>query len=76
MAYDGSRAKNAVIGSFAADAAAMPLHWIYDHSKINAILGEHITAPEFFGKPSCPFYDSARNPGTVKYSKLRTYACV
>jgi hypothetical protein len=48
------QAKAALIGAFAADAATMPLHWIYSTAKINELLkGKD---PEFFEKPSSPFY--------------------
>ena len=32
------RAKAAIIGAFVADAATMPLHWIYDTEKIQNLL--------------------------------------
>lgn len=49
-----SRAKAAVLGAFVADAATMPLHWIYDPAKIQSILGD--SKPEFFPNASSPFY--------------------
>jgi hypothetical protein len=33
-------AKEAVIGSFVADAATMGLHWIYDTSKIDQLIAD------------------------------------
>ncbi|KAI8465601.1 MAG: ADP-ribosylation/Crystallin J1 [Monoraphidium minutum] len=55
-----ARAKAAVLGGIVADAATMPLHWIYDVPKMNQLLadaGRSPAAPEFFPTPSCPFYN-------------------
>ncbi|KAK9812894.1 hypothetical protein WJX72_005338 [[Myrmecia] bisecta] len=51
-------AKAAILGGLVADAAATPLHWIYD---VPALADKLRTAgatdtPEFFEPPSCPFY--------------------
>jgi hypothetical protein len=44
----------ALLGAFVADAATMPLHWIYSPADISNILqGKD---PEFYEKPSSPFY--------------------
>ena len=48
------RARAALIGAFVADAATMPLHWIYSPSQIKSII--HDKHPEFWAKPSSPFY--------------------
>jgi len=50
------RAIGAIVGSLVADAATMPVHWIYDLNKLNQILGASISTPEFFDPPSCPYY--------------------
>ncbi|GLI62947.1 hypothetical protein VaNZ11_005801, partial [Volvox africanus] len=52
------RAKAAILGGLLADAASMPLHWIYDVPKIQELLAgtSRETTPEFFPEPSCPFY--------------------
>lgn len=63
MPFNTNAAKNAIIGALTADAATMPLHWIYDHAKLEALLGDKKSTPEFFDPPSCPFYDSTKNPG-------------
>ena len=44
-----------MLGAFVADAATMPLHWIYDTAALAAKVdgGE----PAFFEPPSCPFYN-------------------
>jgi len=55
-----ARAKAAVLGAIVADAATMPLHWIYDIEKINSLLaqaGRTAANPEFYPTPSCPFYN-------------------
>lgn len=55
-----ARAKAAVLGAIVADAATMPLHWIYDIEKMNTLLadaGRSAANPEFYPTPSCPFYN-------------------
>ncbi|PRW50877.1 ADP-ribosylation Crystallin J1 [Chlorella sorokiniana] len=56
-----ARAKAAVLGSLLADAATMPLHWIYDADKVQGLLDSkgRLASPEFFPEPSCPFYSYA-----------------
>eukprot|EP00045_Choanoeca_perplexa_P014009 m.162496 g.162496 ORF g.162496 m.162496 type:complete len:305 (+) comp16534_c0_seq1:1778-2692(+) len=44
----------AVHGGLLAEAATMPLHWIYDATKLAEIVGSK--SPEFFETLSCPFY--------------------
>ncbi len=34
-----ARAEAAILGGFVADAAAMPLHWIYDVNEIAKLVG-------------------------------------
>lgn len=54
------RAKAAVLGAFVADAATMPLHWIYDQQvvegKVKAAAALKLP-PEFFSPTCCPFYE-------------------
>ncbi|KXZ52342.1 hypothetical protein GPECTOR_10g975 [Gonium pectorale] len=52
------RAKAAILGGLLADAASMPLHWIYDVPKMQELLASKSreATPEFFPEPSCPFY--------------------
>lgn len=49
-----ARARAAVLGAFVADAATMPLHWIYNVKQIEQLVagGE----PAFHDPPACPFY--------------------
>lgn len=58
-----SRAKAAILGGFVADAATMPLHWIYDVEKIKELVGNK--NPEFFNPPSCPFYTYELGENTI-----------
>lgn len=53
-----------MLGGIVADAATMPLHWIYKPEAMAELLkskGKEAT-PEFFDPPSCPFYQ-ARQAG-------------
>uniref|UniRef100_A0A8C2DQ85 Selenoprotein J n=1 Tax=Cyprinus carpio TaxID=7962 RepID=A0A8C2DQ85_CYPCA len=54
------RAIGAIIGSAAADAAAQPLHWVYDLQKLSMLLSES-PEPEFRPESANPFY--RRNTG-------------
>jgi len=50
------RKAGAILGCLVADAAAQPLHWIYDVPKINEIIDKSGNVPEFH-VPSCnPYY--------------------
>ncbi|KAL6062138.1 ADP-ribosylation/Crystallin J1 [Balamuthia mandrillaris] len=50
-----ARAIGAIVGALVADAACMGLHWIYDHNKLQELVGEE-GRPEFHEPPACPFY--------------------
>ncbi|KAG7258948.1 hypothetical protein CRUP_027387 [Coryphaenoides rupestris] len=54
------RAIGAIIGSAVADAAAQPLHWVYDLQKLKALLVKQ-PHPEFTSESANPFY--RRDPG-------------
>lgn len=51
----GNRAIGAIVGSAVADAAAQPLHWVYDLQKLQEILAQHPN-PEFCPESANPFY--------------------
>lgn len=55
------RTAAALVGCFVADAASMPLHWIYDVEKLKATVGD--AEPLFFDTLSCPFYTAKDFPG-------------
>lgn len=55
------RALGAIIGSAVADAAAQPLHWVYDLKKLVGLLAEE-PYPEFKPQSANPFYK--RDTGT------------
>ncbi|KAL1280157.1 hypothetical protein QQF64_014757 [Cirrhinus molitorella] len=54
------RAIGAIIGSAIADAAAQPLHWVYDLQKLSVLLSQS-PEPEFRPESANPFY--RRNTG-------------
>ncbi|KAH8066113.1 ADP-ribosylglycohydrolase [Aureococcus anophagefferens] len=57
---DATRARrvDAIVAAFVADAAAMPLHWIYDTDDLAAILARERRAetPEFLPESHAPYY--------------------
>jgi len=48
---------SSVIGAVVADAASLPLQWIYDAKKMKEIVGDK--SPEFWPESHCPFYSLA-----------------
>uniref|UniRef100_A0A669F9I5 Selenoprotein J n=1 Tax=Oreochromis niloticus TaxID=8128 RepID=A0A669F9I5_ORENI len=50
------RATGAIIGAAVADAAAQPMHWIYDLDKLKAVLRDLEPCPEFRPQSANPFY--------------------
>ncbi|KAJ8278019.1 hypothetical protein GJAV_G00082890 [Gymnothorax javanicus] len=50
------RIVGAIIGAAVADAAAQPLHWIYNLEKLHAILAQGEPCPEFRPQSANPFY--------------------
>lgn len=65
------RRVGAIVGAFVADAAVMPLHWIYDTAEIARLVGD--TEPEFHNPPSCPFYNYSLGENTQYGQQGRTY---
>lgn len=55
------RARNAILGSFVADAAAMGLHWIYDVDRVRELGGHQ---PEFHAPVD---YHQNREPGELTH---------
>ena len=47
---------NLITFGFLADAATMPLHWIYNQADIEAKVADG-TSAIFYPTPSCPFYN-------------------
>eukprot|EP00049_Salpingoeca_infusionum_P027835 m.34581 g.34581 ORF g.34581 m.34581 type:complete len:359 (-) comp9780_c0_seq2:399-1475(-) len=75
------RALAMLVGAFVADAATMPLHWIYSVSKIQELVGSG--NPEFFSPPSCPYYNYTEGgfspygqQSTVYFEQLATLGAV
>ncbi|CAL8294571.1 unnamed protein product [Lota lota] len=57
MASDvADRAKGAIIGAAVADAAAQPMHWIYNVNRLKEVLSELEPFPEFRAESANPFY--------------------
>ncbi|KAK9528033.1 hypothetical protein VZT92_014535 [Zoarces viviparus] len=50
------RAIGAIIGAAAADAAAQPMHWIYDPDRLKEVLSDLEPCPEFRPQSANPFY--------------------
>jgi ADP-ribosylglycohydrolase len=48
-----------VLGGAVADAATMPLHWVYDTEKLRALVGEKRTDAAFLAQPANAFYTYA-----------------
>lgn len=53
MSVVNDRRVSAVVGALVADAAAQPLHWIYDENKLKGIIG---------GKEEVEFWEPSQNP--------------
>lgn len=50
------RAIGAIIGAAVADAAAQPMHWIYNPDKLKEVLSDLEPCPEFRPQSANPFY--------------------
>ena len=51
------RALGSILASLSGDAAAMPLHWLYNTSTIDELVHNDSARSDFFPTPSCPFYN-------------------
>ena len=67
--YD--RKVGAILGSMVADAAVMPLHWIYNQTEIADLVGN--TDPAFHEPPSCPYYNYTFGENTQYGQEQLTY---
>lgn len=56
MATVAERAVGAIIGAAVADAAAQPMHWIYNPDRLNEVLSDLEPSPEFRSESANPFY--------------------
>lgn len=66
------RRLGAIVGGALTDAAAMPLHWIYDTTKIQSLVSGG-QQPAFFSPPSCPFYKYPEGENTPYGQQNRVY---
>lgn len=69
---DLSRRLGAIAGAQVADAAAMPLHWIYDTTDIRKKLNAGGDAA-FYSPPSCPFYKYPEGENTPYGQQNRVF---
>ena len=63
-----------MLGGLLADAAAMPLHWLYDTNTIKQLVGSGV--PEFYKTPSCPFYKYPSGDNTPYGQQFQAYLSV
>lgn len=61
-----------LLGAIVGDAATMPVHWIYDETKLRGALDD-ASKPEFNSKLSCPFYSPAEFPGHYGHGQVSPY---
>ena len=47
---------SAIVGAAVADAAARPLHWVYDNNALQSYIADVKDTPEFFPESKSPFY--------------------
>ena len=59
-----ARARAAILGAAAADAAAMPLHWVYDVRALRKRVDAHGGDPAFLSPPADAFYSYALGRAT------------
>ncbi|XP_038063552.1 crystallin J1A-like [Patiria miniata] len=64
-ATQNNRALAAIVGCLVSDAAAQPLHWIYNLGKLDAIVGSNKNSLEFWEPSKNPFYRIETGRGTA-----------
>ena len=47
---------SAIVGAAVGDAAARPLHWVYDNNALQSYIKDTWDSPEFYPKSMSPFY--------------------
>lgn len=60
----------AIVGAHVADAAARPLHWVYNLDVLKAAL-DTVDVPEFFPESKCPFYEVELGRTSMYNDELR-----
>ena len=72
------RSVGALLGACVADAAARPMHWVYDADALRRHLSGVEEAPEFFPENRSPFYDLPTGENSCYFdlalSSLETWA--
>lgn len=68
------QAYRALVGAFVADAACMPTHWVYDHSKLyKEVLKGNKDTPEFHSPTADAFYSTKDFPGHYQVGQPSPY---
>lgn len=74
MASNPKKIEPGLLGAIVGDAATMPVHWIYDETKLrDTIEIANISSPEFNSALSCPFYSSKEFPGHYDTGSVSPY---
>ncbi|XP_022085280.1 crystallin J1B-like [Acanthaster planci] len=60
-----SRGLAAIVGCLVSDAAAQPLHWIYNLDKLDSIVGSNTDSLEFWEPSQNPYYRIETGRGTA-----------
>ena len=64
------RKMSAIIGAAVADAASLPLQWIYDDKKMKEVVGDK--DPEFWPESHCPFFSLPTGSGSCYADEMST----
>jgi len=75
MPDETKRKMSAIIGAAVADAASLPLQWIYDDKKMKDVVGDK--SPEFWPESNCPFFSLPTGSSSCYTDEMSTtLACM
>lgn len=76
MAKNLTKAGEAILGGFVADAATLPLHWHYKVGEMKDLIKKHekLKNPEFFTPVSTQYYTASDFPGHYNLGQLSCYS--